>query len=291
MEKGAFRERLRRGEACEACERYKAGEGEARKASEGGKTRMAGEEGHALRSMRGGFARALSLASEAVAVAAVPATLVACAWFGVEQTALVSMVVVAAALLLFFAGYETGRPRLRDIMPVAVLAALAAAGRILFAPIPSFKPVSAVAIIAGAVFGRRAGFMAGALAALASNFFFGQGPWTPWQMYAWGMIGYGAGLLAQAGLEKSLPAVCVYGFASGFAYGLVLNMWSIVGFFHPTSFAQVLAVYAAALPFDAVHACATAAFLLALYAPWRRKLARIRAKYGLADAPRSACGE
>lgn len=227
--------------------------------------------------------RVFPLLAEAFAVGAVPAALIACAWCGVEQTALASMVVVACALLLFFAGYEASRPRLRDIMPVAVLAALAAAGRILFAPFPSFKPVSAIAIIAGAVFGRRSGFLVGALAALASNFFFGQGPWTPWQMYAWGMIGYGAGLLAQAGLEKSLPVMCCYGFASGFGYGLVLNTWSIVGFFHPQSIVQALAVYAAALPLDTVHAAATVAFLLALYAPWRRKLTRIGRKYALGD--------
>lgn len=230
------------------------------------------------------FARRIaSLIVEAVAVGAVPVALAACAWFGVEQTALVSMVVVACALLLFFAGYEVSRPRLRDIMPVAVLAALAAAGRILFAPFPSFKPVSAIAIVAGAVLGRRSGFLVGALAALASNFVFGQGPWTPWQMYAWGMIGYGAGLLAQAGLEKSLPVMCGYGFLSGFAFGFVLNTWSIVGFFHPQNILQALAVYAAALPLDAVHAAATVAFLLVLYAPWRRKLARIRRKYALGE--------
>ena len=74
-------------------------------------------------------------------------------------------------------------------MPTLVLAALAAAGRILFGPIPDFKPVSAIAIIAGATLGRRNGFMVGALAALTSNFFFGQGMWTPWQMYAWGLGG------------------------------------------------------------------------------------------------------
>ena len=232
---------------------------------------------------------AAALACEIVAVAAVPAVLVLCAVFGVQQTALLSMAVVTCALLLFFAGYETGRPRLRDIMPVVVLAALAAAGRTLFAPFPSFKPVSAIAIIAGAAFGRRSGFMVGALAALASNFFFGQGAWTPWQMYAWGMVGYGAGVLAQAGLARRTGVVCAYGFVSGYAYGFVLNLWSIVGFFHPQDIAQILAVYAAALPFDTMHAVATVTFLLALYAPWRRKLARIARKYGLADDARAPC--
>lgn len=118
---------------------------------------------------------------------AVPAVMAAALLAGVEQAALAMLVVVALVLALFFAGYEASRPGLRQIMPTLVLAALAAAGRILFGPIPDFKPVSAIAIIAGATLGRRNGFMVGALAALTSNFFFGQGMWTPWQMYAWGL--------------------------------------------------------------------------------------------------------
>ena len=106
---------------------------------------------------------------------AVPAVMAAALLAGVEQAALAMLVVVALVLALFFAGYEASRPGLRQIMPTLVLAALAAAGRILFGPIPDFKPVSAIAIIAGATLGRRNGFMVGALAALSSNFFFGQG--------------------------------------------------------------------------------------------------------------------
>lgn len=102
---------------------------------------------------------------------AVPAVMAAALLAGVEQAALAMLVVVALVLALFFAGYEASRPGLRQIMPTLVLAALAAAGRILFGPIPDFKPVSAIAIIAGATLGRRNGFMVGALAALTSNFF------------------------------------------------------------------------------------------------------------------------
>ncbi len=310
-----------------------------------------------------GQARFVRLCIEAITVFGVPAVLGACAVLHLEQTALLSMVVVTASLLLFFLGYEHGRPRLRDTMPVAVLAALAVAGRILFAPIPDFKPVSArprlrdtmpvavlaalavagrilfapipdfkpvsaIAIIAGAVFGRRNGFMVGALAALVSNFFFGQGPWTPWQMYAWGMVGYGAGLLAQAGLFERPAAVYAYGFAAPFGFGFIMNAWSILGFYGaqtaggagllaqaglferpaavyaygfaaPFGFGfimnawsilgfygaqtagQMLTLYALALPFDIVHAIATVVFLLALWKPWRRKLHRVKAKYGL----------
>ncbi len=256
--------------------------------------------------------RVVNFIVEFVAIVAAPVALIACAASGVDQAALLSLVVAVASLVLFFAGYEKSAPRLRDTMPVVVLAALAAAGRILFAPFPSFKPVSAIAIIAGAAFGRRSGFMVGAIAALVSNFFFGQGPWTPWQMYGWGLIGYLGGVLAQLGVfngvrqvfgriyvaddgenvaERSrrdfakailgLVPLVVWGFVSGYVYGLVLNIWSIVGFYHPQSIGQALIVYAAALPFDTTHGIATAVFLVALYGPWMRKLARIRKKYAL----------
>ncbi len=249
--------------------------------------------------------------AEVVALCLVPLVLVACAATDFEYAALLSFVAVFAALIVFFVSFErdardgmasrteaergVGRGEqgaslcrsfaassLRAIMPVVILAALAAAGRILFAAVPDFKPVSAITIIAGLMFGRRSGFMVGALAALASNFFFGQGVWTPWQMYAWGLVGYFAGLLAQAGAFKgAAPSLYLYGFVSGLLYGFILNLWSIVGFYHPQSLAQFFAVYAAALPFDAIHGIVTVVFLLILYAPWRRKLERVKRKYGL----------
>lgn len=239
--------------------------------------------------------RLLSWAFEAAAVVGVPAVLVACLLLHIEQTALISLCTVVASVPLFFSSFEVRTPRLRDVMPVAVLAALAAAGRILFAPIPDFKPISAIAIIAGVAFGRRSGFMVGALAALVSNFFFGQGPWTPWQMYAWGMVGYGAGVLARTPLftrkraegksagSARLPGVCAYGFVSALGYGFILNLWSVLGFFHPQTFAEVMALYAAAVPFDVMHGVATVVFLLVLYKPLVRKLARVRMKYGLGE--------
>ena len=114
----------------------------------------------------------------------VPATLAVCAVCDYQQAALLTFVVAVAAIAVFFLNFERSKPALRQIMPVVVLASLAAAGRIIFAPIPDFKPVSATCIIAGATFGRQSSFMVGALAALVSNFFFGQGAWTPWQMSA-----------------------------------------------------------------------------------------------------------
>lgn len=218
---------------------------------------------------------------EIPALAAVLAALAFGAVAQFDQTALLSLGVVVGALVVFFARFETSKPALRQIMPTVVLAALAAAGRILFAALPDFKPVSAIAIIAGAAFGRQAGFMVGALAALVSNLFFGQGPWTPWQMYAWGLIGYFAGVLADRGAFERRPVLYVYGFAAPLLYGFLLNSYYIVGFVHPLTWQTALLAYGAGLPFDLVHGAATVVFLAILYQPWRKKLDRIKRKYGI----------
>lgn len=218
---------------------------------------------------------------EIPALAAVLAALAFGAVAQFDQTALLSLGVVVGALVVFFARFETSKPALRQIMPTVVLAALAAAGRILFAALPDFKPVSAIAIIAGAAFGRQAGFMVGALAALVSNLFFGQGPWTPWQMYAWGLIGYFAGVLADRGAFERRPVLYVYGFTAPLLYGFLLNSYYIVGFVHPLTWQTALLAYGAGLPFDLVHGAATVVFLAVLYQPWRKKLDRIKRKYGV----------
>lgn len=235
----------------------------------------------------------LRSAAEAVALLAPLAALLTCAYLQIEQSGLLTLLVSCAALAVFFCGFEAGKPALRQIMPTATLGALAAAGRILFAPIPDFKPVSAICIIAGAVFGKHSGFMVGALAALCSNFFFGQGPWTPWQMYAWGLVGYVAGVLANTGVfalgerlgahGPSLGTVVLlcYGFLSGLGYGFILNSWYIVAFLVPITWQGALAAYLAGLPLDLVHSAATVLFLQALYVPWKRKLDRIKRKFAL----------
>ncbi len=227
------------------------------------------------------MSRAARNIAEALVLALVPVALGACALLGVEQAALLTLLAALAAIAVFFAGFERSRPALRQIMPTVVLAALAAAGRAIFAPIPDFKPVSAICIIAGMCFGRQSGFMTGAIAALTSNFFFGQGPWTPWQMYAWGLIGYLAGVLGRAGLLRRRGALLAFGFLSAMLYGLLLNGWYVIGYVQPITWPSVLAAYAAGFPLDCVHGVATVVFLAALYVPWVRKLERIKVKFDL----------
>ena len=200
---------------------------------------------------------------------------------GVARTAGVSLVVALLAVALLLAGFERSRPALRQLMPTAVLAALAAAGRVLFAPLPDVKPVSAIAIVAGAALGRRSGFVVGALAALLSNLFFGQGPWTPWQMYAWGLVGYVAGVLGEKSLLSRAPVLYGWGFLSGIVYGLILNGYHVLGYVQPLSWPAVLAACAASLPLDVTHGLATVAFLAAIWLPWGRAIRRVVAKYDL----------
>ena len=225
--------------------------------------------------------RRVFAALEVPSILAVPAVLVACAVNGVQAAAGLTLLVVVLCVGLFLASYEASRPALRQVMPTATLAGLAAAGRILFAPVPDFKPVSAIAIMSGAVFGRHCGFMVGALAALVSNAFFGQGSWTPWQMYAWGLLGYLAGVFAERGWTDRPWFRYGFAFASGLLYGLILDTWNLVGWVHPITWQSAVANYALGLPHSVTHGIATLVFLRLIWQPWVRKLARVRTKYAI----------
>ena len=213
----------------------------------------------------------------------VPAAMIACILLQSPQTALLSTLVLLAALTPFFLAFERQKPRPRDFMPVVVLTALSVTGRLLFAALPNFKPVSAIVILAGVCFGRQSGFLTGALSALVSNLFFGQGPWTPWQMYAWGLMGYVAGALASTKLFRRPWAVLLYGFLASFGYGFLMNSWTLFSFVQPVTWQAALATYGAALAFDATHAVSTLAFLSVTLLPWQKELRRIRQKYGVRE--------
>lgn len=211
---------------------------------------------------------------------AVPVVMAAALLAGIEQAALAMLVVVALVLALFFAGYEVSRPGLRQIMPTLVLAALAAAGRILFGPIPDFKPVSAIAIIAGATLGRRNGFMVGALAALTSNFFFGQGMWTPWQMFAMGLLGFFAGIIFSK--KRNTLALCIYSFLSVLViYGGIMNISSVLTYTTDINLQTITAYIVSGIPFDLIHAVSTVIFVLITGDALLKKCCRLRAKFGL----------
>jgi energy-coupling factor transport system substrate-specific component len=193
---------------------------------------------------------------------------------------LASFLILAAVLLAGFAWYERSRPPAQVVALVAALAALAIAGRIAFAAFPNVKPTTDIVVFAGYALGGAPGFAVGALTALVSNFWFGQGPWTPWQMAGWGMCGLlGAALAALGGRNVgrlTLAAVC--GFA-GVAYGALLNFSLMATYGGDLSLEHFLFLELRAVPFDAAHAIGNVAFALVAGPAMIRMLSRFRERF------------
>lgn len=232
---------------------------------------------------------------------------------------IMGLIFLAVCSLPFFFKFERQKPRPREMVPLAVMAALGVVGRTVFQliPLPNFKPVSAIVIITGVAFGPEAGFLTGALTGFVSNFIFGQGPWTPWQMFCWGMIGLIAGKLQNAGFfakakkrqhfiaplwDKLCPAdtargdmlhyarsisdrasfrLCIFGLVTGFGYGWIMNLYYIIGYISPITWQTVAAAYVSSFFFDLCHGLCTFLVLWAVGTPWIKKLERVKIKFGL----------
>lgn len=200
----------------------------------------------------------------------------------------ISVLVAIYSLVPFFVGFERRKPQLRELVVIAVLIALGVIGRQAFFMLPQMKPVLAISIIAGASLGPGAGFLVGAMIAFVSNFFFGQGPWTPWQMMALGLAGMFAGLIFQKWNRRERKpsrlhkiSACVFGLLGGYFYGLVVDLWTLFGYTEKPSLSAYLIVKSTAVWFDTVLAISTFVFLWVLYAPMIKKLNRIKLKYGM----------
>jgi energy-coupling factor transport system substrate-specific component len=149
--------------------------------------------------------------------------------------------------------------------------------------IPAFKPMIAIVIIAGVTFGAESGFLVGAMSAFVSNFIFGQGPWTPWQMFSLGLIGFIAGIFCQKGwLKKNRLDLCIFGCISTYLiYGGIMNLASILMYSNTITKTMVIATYISGIAYDTVHAIATIFFMYFLSNTMIEKLDRIRVKYGM----------
>lgn len=216
------------------------------------------------------------------ALLAVPLTAAGSAvLFGGRRWDVAAVIVAFLCCVPFFLSFEKRRPMAREVVLVSVMTAFSVAGRVIFAAIPFFKPVSALVIITGAHFGRYAGFMTGALSALISNIFFGQGAWTPFQMLCWGLIGFAAGLLNSGGLlEKTVP-LCVCGALSGVLYSLVMETWTVLSVEGVFSADRFFAAAVAALPITVMYCVSNIVFLLVLKKPLGNKLRRLKTKFGV----------
>lgn len=198
-----------------------------------------------------------------------------------EHYLMISLILIITAMVPFYIRLERRAPDTRELVLVALMAALAAASRIPFASIPSVQPTSFIIIITALVFGAEAGFLAGATAALVSNMFFGQGPWTPWQMFAWGMMGYTAGLMRHSYLMSMKWGRAVFGLIWGFLFGWIMNLTLLLGYMSGVTWSAWIAVTITSLYFDLAHALSNVLFLTIFGSMWIRILRRYQVKYGL----------
>ncbi|MBR1811165.1 MAG: ATP-binding cassette domain-containing protein [Clostridia bacterium] len=201
-----------------------------------------------------------------------------------KQYYLSAFAVLLECMLPFFLVFEGRKPRAREITVIAALCALGIVGRAAFFMLPQFKPVLALTVIAGVALGGETGFLVGAVTMLASNVLFSQGPWTPWQMFAMGLIGFLAGVLYNVGLlRRSRLSLCLFGAVSALLiYGGIMNpAAALVWGGEVLNFNMLVGYYVTGFPLDCVHAAATAIFLWFLSLPMLEKLDRIKEKYGL----------
>ena len=196
--------------------------------------------------------------------------------FDEKRHILVSLAVAVFALLLFITGFEKKITGSRRMVLVAVMTAISVLGRF----IPFFKPITAITVITAMYLGSEAGFLVGALSALISNFYFGQGPWTAFQMLAWGLIGWFAGLFAEK-LKRSRILLLAYGVISGVAFSFIMDIWTVLWYNAGFDMNLYIAAITAAIPHTILYAVSNIVFLYVLAGPFGEKLERIKIKYGV----------
>ena len=191
----------------------------------------------------------------------------------------ISICVALLSCVPFFLAFEK-KSASGKMLILSVMVALSVLGRFAFSVLPHFKPVTAIVVIAGMYLGAESGFLCGALSAVLSNIMFGQGPWTPFQMFSWGLIGLLAAFFSVS-LKKSKLALAVFGVFSGIIFSLLMDGWTVLWAEGTFSASRYLAFVVSALPVTAIYAVSNVLFLLVLAEPIGGKLDRVIKKYGI----------
>ena len=230
--------------------------------------------------------RRSTLASILVIAVLIPATLFLGSKLPGRWYYLTSTLIVIETMLPFFFAFETRKPQARELVTIAVMAAIAAASRVAFAFIPHFKPIIPVIMMAGIAFGAQTGFLTGTIAAFASNFFFGQGPWTPWQMMAYGLAGFLAGLLLHKKSEYRTPFyLAAFGFLCvALVIGPLLDSCTLFTTMTNITSQTVILVFAQGIPINLLHGLSCAVVLFVCSKAFLRKLDRLQTKYAMMQA-------
>lgn len=195
-----------------------------------------------------------------------------------------SSLVLLEIMLPFFLAFEGRKPQARELVVIAVLCALAIAGRVVI-PVPHFKPTFAIIMLSALAFGPETGFMVGAVTALGSNMFFGQGPHTPWQMFAYGTAGLIVGFLHQRGWIRRKPTpMAIWGALLVVALvGPILDTCTVFLSLTEITLAGAGAIYLSGLPVNLSQAVATFLTIRFLGEPLLEKLDRVKRRYGMME--------
>ncbi len=222
-------------------------------------------------------------------------TTILCIFIGIPLTVIIalragdtnlyfaSVIVMLLSMIPFFVSFESKRPSPKELSTIAVMTAVASVSRIAFIYLPSFKPMGGVIAVAALAYGPAAGIMIGAVSMIISNMVFGQGPWTVWQMFCYGMIGFTAGLLGRRRIisEKHAVRSAVITFIIDFVLsGLILDTCSVF-YLRQSAATSVAAIYIAGIPYNMLNAAASAICVFLIIKPFMIITNRINRKWGL----------
>lgn len=195
---------------------------------------------------------------------------------------LISLVFALIICGAFFLTYEKKSPPARDILPIVIICVVASLGRVIFSFLPQVQPVTAIVIIVGICYGKQTGFLTGALCAIISNIFLAQGPWTPWQMLAWGIIGFLAAFLPHFKSKfLQLFTLSIYSFFSAFLFSVIMDIYTLSSLGEGITLPMALSIFIVGLIFNVGHAVGNVLFVCILYSPLSKKLLRLKYKYGI----------
>lgn len=191
-----------------------------------------------------------------------------------------SLIAAFLSCIPFYITFEKSKATSKEIMLVALMTAFSVFGRIMFSFIPFFKPITAFTIISGMYLSAPAGFICGSFSALISNIYFGQGPWTLFQMISWGLIGFISGVIGEKLLEKRIILV-IYAFISGVLFSLIMDLWTVLNIDKEFNFSRYIIQLISSFPIMIVYSLSNIVFLILLQKPIGKKLKRAKKRYGI----------
>lgn len=208
--------------------------------------------------------------------------------FGSKSYYVISMALIIFAMIFFALRFEKRKPATREVVSIAVMVSLAVIGRAAFFMTPQLKPMAAIVIITAVAYGKESGFLCGMLSAFISNFFFGQGPWTPWQMFALGLVGFLSGVLFYKRYDgkkiktKDIVILCIFGIIVVVAvYGIIMDTATVLMYMDTPTMEAIFAAWAAGFIFNCIHGITTALIIFVLGKMILGKLNRMKIKFGM----------